>query len=263
MENMKSTFKLKLAALTEKSDVIRNISEWVLLHESLYKDIVLLWNEQLYNANTRALINYIWLCHDIILRSQKQNKGTNLIDEFQTYLPSVVAYMYHSSSPEDLLRLERVVGIWSVENIYTKEFLVGLRQAMSPSVSLETPPIAVEVKVEGDILARHFKELQVLEQKDSSHVIRGPIARILAGQATNAASYHNRAVIERAEQVLREQLQEHEHVVRMRLELLSLLQMLLTKEAKHLEDVSMRKLGLETQRTKLQRVQDISKTKPG
>lgn len=246
-------FKHKLKELTGRAEAIATLSKWVLSHDSHYRESVRVWNDQFYSVEADQLIQYLWLCNDILQKSN--HDGGKFAPEFKKYIADALAYMYKHCEQKDIGRTERVLKIWRERAVYPASFIEHLEaQLKAPPPPPEPEPVVIQQPKSDHPLvdALLLLESEAVQDAVLGQKVAGPIARIVAtlekmeaGVVPDKIPPHS--IIMNAHDTLVVHAERLRKQIERRMHLMELMQLSLIQEQKSLD-----KAKVELEKTQIQ-----------
>lgn len=270
MGDHEKTFKAKLKSLTGRAEAIAALSKWVLSHEAHYKSSVSIWNEQFYTASNDQLIQYLWLCNDILQKSN--HDGGKFAPEFKKYIGAALSHMSKNCEQKDINRTERVLNIWQERGVYPSTFIDTLRSRLktkepAPAAAPEPAVAASPQQPKSDhplVDALLQLESEAVQDAVLAQKVSGPITRIVAtlekmesGGVVDKIPPHG--IIMNAHDTLEVHSERLRKQIERRMHLMELLQLSLVQEQKTLDKA---KLELEKTHTQLQKLDHALNSPP-
>jgi len=132
-----SSFRAKLAKLSQSQESIQTLSHWVQFHKAHAAAAAALWaDEAVSHQDPQRRLLYIYLANDVMQNSRR--KATPCVDAFASVLPRVLPLTHAAATASVRTKIERLLGIWEERAVLTQHQIGELR-----TVGLKFRPIYV------------------------------------------------------------------------------------------------------------------------
>lgn len=262
MGDFERSLRNKLKTLTGRAEAISSLTKWITQHEAQYKEAVYIWNEQFYTVDADQLIQYLWLCNDI-LQKRGHHDGGKFVPEFKKYIIDALGHMYKKCEQKDIQRTERVLNIWQERAVYPASFIDLLKAKLkSPAAPPAAEPqvvIVQQAKSDHPLVDALLQlESEAVQDAVIAQKVAGPIARIVATlekmeQGVIPDKIPPQSIIMNAHDTLEVHSERLRKQIERRMHLMELMQLSLVQEQKTLDKATVELEKTQTQLQKLDR----------
>ncbi|KAI0169466.1 DUF618-domain-containing protein [Hypoxylon sp. FL1284] len=115
----------KLSALSETSDSIVSVGQWIMFHRRHADRTVQLWFQRLKDSTSHKRLNLIYLANEVAQQT-KARRREDFVVAFSPIMAEAVATAYKGATTEIQQRIQRVVDVWRDRNIFEEPILEAM-----------------------------------------------------------------------------------------------------------------------------------------
>ncbi|KAI1771810.1 DUF618-domain-containing protein [Hypoxylon cercidicola] len=115
----------KLSALSETSDSIVSVGQWIMFHRRHADRTVQLWLQRLKDSTSHKRLNLIYLANEVAQQT-KARRREDFVVAFSPIMAEAVATAYKGASMDIQQRIQRVVDVWRDRNIFEEPILEAM-----------------------------------------------------------------------------------------------------------------------------------------
>ncbi|XXH00416.1 hypothetical protein Hte_006760 [Hypoxylon texense] len=115
----------KLSALSETSDSIVSVGQWIMFHRRHADRTVQLWLQRLKDSPSHKRLNLIYLANEVAQQT-KARRREDFVVAFSPIMAEAVATAYKGASLDIQQRIQRVVDVWRDRNVFEEPILEAM-----------------------------------------------------------------------------------------------------------------------------------------
>ncbi|KAI6093073.1 DUF618-domain-containing protein [Hypoxylon rubiginosum] len=115
----------KLSALSETSDSIVSVGQWIMFHRRHADRTVQLWLQRLKDSTSHKRLNLIYLANEVAQQT-KARRRDDFVVAFSPIMAEAVATAYKGASMDIQQRIQRVVDVWRDRNVFEEPILEAM-----------------------------------------------------------------------------------------------------------------------------------------
>ncbi|KAI1371510.1 DUF618 domain-containing protein [Hypoxylon crocopeplum] len=112
----------KLSGLSETSDSIVSVAQWIMFHRRHADRTVQLWLQRLKDSPSNKRLNLIYLANEVTQQTKARHRE-DFVVAFSPIVAEAVATAYKGATTDVQQRIQRVVDVWRDRNVFETPIL--------------------------------------------------------------------------------------------------------------------------------------------